>query len=424
MRYWLYYFIKSNFEIPVRTFFRGINLEGKENVPKNKPVFIAANHAGSFMDGVVIEYTNYQKVFTLVRGDAFNKPIFNKILRSMLLLPIFRARDASAEKARKGNASTREECYELFKQNKNILIFSEGIAYPEKHLRPLKKGTAGIAAEMLKRSDGQMGLQIVPCAINYSHFGKLRGQLQIIYAEPLNVKDHYEEILEDENRFARNFTKLLEEKLSEIVVETKGEYEAEKELAHEMLLNEFNDKFKFRQYNSGSAVIAKKINALEEQGIAALKEYNSSLISAGIQDRTISELPINFIAILAAVFTFTFSLPAALLYRFFWFIAKKGADKMVKNIVLYDSVYLGLGLVFSMLFYVILLCFVFLALPASWTILWKVFILLASSIGTVAWFIAYDEFKAIVNYIKFLGLPSKTRESLKDYRKKAFSFLR
>lgn len=424
MKHWLYFFIKSNMEIPIRVFFKGIYFEGKENLPKDKPVFIAANHAGSFMDGVVIEYTNYNKVFTLVRGDAFNKPIFNKILRSMLLMPIYRARDASAEKARTGNASTREECYDLFNQNGNILIFSEGIAYPEKHLRPLKKGTAAMSAEMLLRSDGQMDLYVVPCAINYSHFGRLRGQLQIIYSEPLRVREYYDKIREDDKKFSRDFTELLEEKLAETVVQTKGEHEAEKELAHQILLNEFNDKFKFRQYNDGSGSMAKSIADLDTLGIAALKEYRQALEEYNLVDRTISSLPINFIAILTAIFTLAISLPAALLYRLFWFIAKKGADKMVKNIVLYDSVYLGLGLILSMVFYIILLCIVFLVLPASWTILWKVFLLVAASIGTVAWFIAYDEFKAILNYIKFLGLPANTRATLKKYRKKVLSFLK
>ena len=59
----------------------------------------------------------------------------------MRILPIFRARDADAKTARSGNARTMDELYERFKLKHGILIFTEGSAYPEKALRPLKNCT-------------------------------------------------------------------------------------------------------------------------------------------------------------------------------------------------------------------------------------------------------------------------------------------
>ena len=137
--------------------------------------------------------------------------MFDRILRSMLLLPIFRSRDADPEKARLGNLTTWNESYELFRAGHKILIFSEGIAYPEKDLRPLKKGSAGMAANMVKRSGGEMDLYILPCGVNYSQFGGMRTDLQINFGEAIRVLDYEDAILEDERKFARDFTQRLEE---------------------------------------------------------------------------------------------------------------------------------------------------------------------------------------------------------------------
>ena len=151
MKEWLYWFVRGALQLPFRIFVRKLHLDGLENYPKDKPVFLAVNHPNSFLDGVVLEAHFKRRIYTLVRGDVFNKPLPNYILRGLRLLPIFRARDAAAERARKGNEQTSEEVYQLLKKNRTVLIFAEGVSYPEKAVRALKKGTGRMAIEWMKK---------------------------------------------------------------------------------------------------------------------------------------------------------------------------------------------------------------------------------------------------------------------------------
>lgn len=411
-------------EVPFRTYFKSVHIEGRANLPKHKPVFIAASHAGSFLDGVVIEYTNYEKIFTLVRGDAFNKPTFNKLLRSMLLLPIYRSQDAHIAKAKLGNANTADECYELFLQNRNILIFSEGIAYPEKSLRKLKKGTAAMAADFIRRSKGDLDMHIVPCAINYSQFGAIRTSLQIIYGQDIRVADYINTEEKDDIKFARSFTDLLEKKLQEIVVKTKGEFEEEKEFAHEMLINEFDKRTFFRQYNTGSEIIAAAIDKVDIKSAEYISEYKSLLSAHKITDRSLSANRPNFIAILVALSTFAFSLPAALVYALWWKYAKSFTKKKIKNIVLFDSVHFGMGLVGTILCYLLAAVLIFGILPLEWSFIWKCVAFIMTFVGCVAWFTAVEEGVQIYTNYKYASLPSASKSELEELRKTILSTLR
>ncbi|MFY0644845.1 MAG: 1-acyl-sn-glycerol-3-phosphate acyltransferase [Bacteroidia bacterium] len=421
MKFWLYYFIRSFMELPFRTYFRNKSITGLKNIPKNKPILICANHAGSFLDGVVIEYTFREKVFTLVRGDAFNKPVFNKVLRSMLLLPIYRARDAEAEKARVGNAGTFDECYELFQKDKKILIFSEGIAYPEKAMRPVKKGSAGLAADMIKRSGGEMDLHIVPCGINYSKFGSRDVNLQVSFGQAIPMKQYYAEMIEDDRKFARDFTPILEEKITELVVEVKGENEEEKELIHEMLINEYQDFSTYRSYDSDSVAIAERLHKVNEANLQAARSYKDLLEKYGLSDRSLSKLGVNFAAIMLALCTLAMSLPVAILLTLIWKIAKKYTNKLVKNVVLFDSVHFGLGLIGSLFLLIFLIVFTYAIAPDQWTLVWKTIALVFAVIGAPAWFIAFRELKYFKQALNFLGLDKQVKEELKDLRNKVLN---
>ena len=165
---WVFHFCRNSLRLPLGGFVRKVHFDGLENFPKDKPVLLAGNHPNSFLDGVVYQHMSGRKIYTLTRGDVFLKPIANYFLRSMCLRPIFRARDANSEVARKGNSQTMDELYDLFTKNKTILIFSEGSSYPEKAVRRLRKGTGHIAIDMVKRSGYNLDLHVVPTALNYS----------------------------------------------------------------------------------------------------------------------------------------------------------------------------------------------------------------------------------------------------------------
>ena len=104
-------------------------------------------------------------VYSLARGDAFNTKWSAFLLKQLNILPVYRQREG-AEHLHK-NYLTFDACKEIFKQNGIVLIFSEALCENEWHLRPLKKGTARLAAAAWEQN---IPLQILPVGINYNSY--------------------------------------------------------------------------------------------------------------------------------------------------------------------------------------------------------------------------------------------------------------
>ncbi|MCG9793862.1 1-acyl-sn-glycerol-3-phosphate acyltransferase [Flavobacterium algicola] len=138
------------------------------NTSYDSPKIIASNHPNSFFDAIVIAVNYPKPIYFLARGDAFKNPLAAKFLNAIHLIPIYRLSEGKSNLSK--NEATFERCISLFKQNKTILIFSEGLCVNEWQLRPIKKGTARLALMALK--DNIHDLKIQPANINYSSFTK------------------------------------------------------------------------------------------------------------------------------------------------------------------------------------------------------------------------------------------------------------
>jgi len=138
------------------------------------PVLIAANHPNSFLDAIILATLFKNPVYSLARGDAFHKKIIAKILASFNMLPVYRVSEGVENLEH--NYSTFDACRDLFKQQKIVLIFSEGRCINEWHLRPLKKGTARLA---LAAWEQNIPLKVLPLGINYSNFKKFGKTLKL-----------------------------------------------------------------------------------------------------------------------------------------------------------------------------------------------------------------------------------------------------
>jgi len=78
------------------------------------------------------------------------------------------------------NYKTFDQCKEIFKKNGVVLIFSEGKCINEWHLRPLKKGTARLA---LSSWEDGIPLKVLPVGINYSSFSRFGKNMKMFFGE-------------------------------------------------------------------------------------------------------------------------------------------------------------------------------------------------------------------------------------------------
>lgn len=183
-----------------------------KNTSFSGPKIIAANHPNSFFDAIAIAVFYKKPIYFLARGDAFKKPLVAKLLKKIHLIPIFRISEGIDNLAK--NQATFELCVSLLKQNKTILIFSEGVCVNEWKLRAIKKGTARIC--YLAYQNGVEDLIIQPTAINYNSFSKIPKDLNIYFNEEINLNNFD---LTTENQFYSTFNSVIKDKMRVNLIE-------------------------------------------------------------------------------------------------------------------------------------------------------------------------------------------------------------
>ena len=187
-------------------FSKRVDAVGTEYVPRDKPVIFASTHSNSLIDAIIIYLLFIKNVYSLARGDAFNNPIVAIILKTIHMLPVWRMSEGRKNMAK--NGKTFDECNEIFKRNKNVLIFPEGLCTNQTTLLPLKK--RGTAAMAYKAWNDGIDLQIVPVVITYDSFKRFGKRANVQFDSPI-TKEGYD--LKNEVTFSKKFTDDLTDKM-------------------------------------------------------------------------------------------------------------------------------------------------------------------------------------------------------------------
>jgi len=352
----------------VRIFFKEIRIVGLENLPKNKPVIIAANHNNAFMDAIVVAVFIEPQIYFLTRSDVFNTPLKKWILEKMNLIPIYRMQEGAGNLHK--NEETFENCYRILSENRSILIFSEGICIQEKRLQKLKKGTARIAfgAELFK--DFSLDLQVVPLGINYNKPAQFRSNLLLNFAPAIEVRPYREQLESDSNKAFMSFTRDLEKAMAALIVDLQHKsidpfYDALMEIYGDELREQLNWKVPESNYFKSLRVVGDFLNDWKMNNdleFELLKEktlnYSWKLKELGLKDSTIKRFSkisaMNFmIRIFAAVLLFPLHLFSLLFIYWPYCLAYFIAKKTCKHIEFVASVMLGTGTFLYLLLFII-----------------------------------------------------------------------
>jgi len=180
----------------VRTFYKKQQVFGLENIPKNKPVLFAANHQNAFLDPVVIAVPLFKPAHFMVRADIFKKPAVGKILGMLNMMPIFRQRDGG--NTVKKNEQVFDNCYNLLKDKKPIIIFVEGNQGNQKRLRPIQKGLFRIGFGAEHKYNNELDVHIVPVGLYYSDIANMGSKMLVNYGKPIRIADYLEQFKESE----------------------------------------------------------------------------------------------------------------------------------------------------------------------------------------------------------------------------------
>lgn len=166
-------------------YYKKIKLVNKESVPKTGAVMFLGNHQSALMDALFIAAKSGRFTYFLTRASVFQKSVISKILKSLLMIPVYRVRDGW-NKISKNNAIFKD-CGKLLGQNNALSLFPEGNHNIKRMVRPLSKGFTRIIHEALDQYP-DLDLNLVPVGFNYKDAEKFGDSVSIYFGNPITLK--------------------------------------------------------------------------------------------------------------------------------------------------------------------------------------------------------------------------------------------
>ena len=181
---WLH-FIRIYIRLGLFFYYKKIKLVNKESVPKTGAVMFLGNHQSALMDALFIAARSGRFTYFLTRASVFQNAIIEKILKSLLMIPVYRVRDGW-NKISKNNAIFKD-CGKLLGQNNALSLFPEGNHNIKRMVRPLSKGFTRIIHEALDQYP-DLELNLVPVGFNYKHAEKFGDSVSLYFGNPITLK--------------------------------------------------------------------------------------------------------------------------------------------------------------------------------------------------------------------------------------------
>ncbi|MBR2429081.1 MAG: 1-acyl-sn-glycerol-3-phosphate acyltransferase [Alistipes sp.] len=176
-----------------KLYFRKEHVVNRENVPANgTPIVMVSNHQNCLNDPlcVCLNLTDRRMNF-LARANVFQRPLFNKALRAMGLLPAYRLEyDGYAAVAH--NNKTMDAASEALIGGETVMLFPEGGHQDKRWLGKFKMGYLRIAFEAAERMNFERDVIIMPSCNHYSNYFHARADMLMKFGEPISLKPYYD----------------------------------------------------------------------------------------------------------------------------------------------------------------------------------------------------------------------------------------
>lgn len=376
----LYYFVRPITRLAIYLYYRKLHLTNFHKIPRNKAVILASNHPTAFMEPCMMAVFMPQPLHFLVRGDFFQKPIFNFLLRSLKMVPIYRMIDLGY-KGLKNNYATFSACYTALHRHQTIMIFPEGNTTHEKRLRPLQKGIGRIVAGTFQEYPDLEELYVVPVAVNFTYADQPRGHAMIDIGDPIPTRELF-----DKNAAAAttNLTRALQTALEDRLVIIRDE--ADEQVAEQLLLMHRSERpetvFPIRDAAISALQheksVTDQLNLLSPAAKNSLKSacqhYFDSLAEYQLEDRVVAQnLPqaqwLRFIFILTALPAYLGRIFAALPVAIGWHIRKTKVERAEFFSPILLASLMGAFLLYYLLWLVVS------AITGFWYLLWYALLL-------------------------------------------------
>jgi 1-acyl-sn-glycerol-3-phosphate acyltransferase len=184
MRTILYTSLRFLLKVALHLFYKKIVVEGVENIPKNQPLILVANHQNALIDPLLVATHISIRPYFLTRAAVFKNPVAAYLLNLIQMLPVYRVLDGFSTIPQ--NQRTFQKTNLVLQQNGSVLIFAEGNHSLVRNIRPLSKGFTRMAYGAMAEAP-EIKPIVVPVGIQYSAHKKSGSVVKINIGKPIPV---------------------------------------------------------------------------------------------------------------------------------------------------------------------------------------------------------------------------------------------
>lgn len=185
----MYALLRAIAGIALRWYYRDIQVEGLDRVPRRGPVLLVVNHPNALVDALVVGWILPRRVLITAKSTIFANPIAGALLRFIGVVPLRRAKDEAPSDGPLNparNRDTFEAVHGALAKDGTVLIFPEGKSHDEPSLAPLKTGAARMALHAAHSGDVR-DLAVVPIGLVFERKDVPRSRVFVQIGEPIRM---------------------------------------------------------------------------------------------------------------------------------------------------------------------------------------------------------------------------------------------
>lgn len=170
-------------DIVLRRYFRTLEVQGQEQIPKRGPVILAPTHRSRW-DALIIPYVTGRRVsgrdlYYMVSHDEM-LGLQGWVIGQCGGFPV-NTQAPSVSALRTG--------VDLLRQGQALVVFPEGNIFRDRQIHPLKPGLARLALQAAQRC--QEAIQILPILLDYAQpYPQWGSEVKVIIGAPLSTGNY------------------------------------------------------------------------------------------------------------------------------------------------------------------------------------------------------------------------------------------